>query len=257
MPSQLENLVQSIPEFNSWIHAEKIRFFAWVLHSAEKKDRFTTRDIRRCFSNLHIEPPSSIAPFLTAMEKAKPKQVLKDKGGYYLERRVRDDYERRYGLAATTVSVRQLVLELPDKVPDLAEKDFLNEAIICLTHGAKRAAVVMTWNLTYFHLLQYTLGHKLAEFNAAYPKRYAGIHKKAKVPTIARYEDFAVDLQESEVIEIAKTGVVITQEQFKSLDRGLDRRNTAAHPNLVVFTDLQAEEVIHDLIANVVLALPL
>src|SRR5581483_3961836 len=169
MASQLENIIRTIPDFDGWRHAEKIRFFAWYLHSVKKQERLETGHISGCFGELHLDPPSGIHAFLAAMERAKPKQVIRDKVGYYLERRVREEFETKYGLASTTVAVRQLVLELPEKVPDLAEKDFLKEAIVCLTHGANRAAVIMTWNLTYYHLLQYTLKHKLPQFNAAYP----------------------------------------------------------------------------------------
>jgi len=153
----------------------------------------------------------------------------------------------------STVEVDKLLSDLPGKVPDAAEKSFLAEALICFRNQAFRAAIVMTWNLTYFHLCHYILKHKLAEFNAQYPIRYLGKHNKAAAPVIKTYEDFSVDLKESEVIEMCKSAGIITKEQFKILARGLDRRNTGAHPSTTAITILQAEECIHDLITNVVL----
>ena len=101
------------------------------------------------------------------------------------------------------------------------------------------------------------LKHKLAEFNAEYPVRFGGIHKKAKAPLIAKYEDFAADLKESEVIAICKSANIITQEQAKALERQIGRRNDSAHPSMMVITYIQAEECIHDLVANVVLTIAL
>jgi hypothetical protein len=113
----------------------------------------------------------------------------------------------------------------------------------------------MTWNLTFFHLCHYVLKHKLAEFNAEYPNRFAGIHKKAKAQKIQTYADFSSDLKESEVIEICRSANIITKEQFNTLDRQITRRNSAAHPSTTVITYPQAEEFIHDLIANIVLTI--
>src|SRR5437016_8921288 len=104
--------------------------------------------------------------------------------------------------------VEKLLADLPGKISDHAERVFLEEAITCFRHKAYRAAIVMTWNLTYFHVCHYVLKHKLAEFNAEYPKRHGGIHKKAKAPTIAKYEDFSSDLKESEVIEICRSAKI-------------------------------------------------
>ncbi len=115
----------------------------------------------------------------------------------------------------------------------------------------------MTWNVTFFHLCHYVLKYKLADFNAEYPRRFQGIHKKAKAPTIATYDDFASDLKESEVTEICRSANIITREQFNVLDRQIVRRNSAAHPSTTVITVLEAEEFIHDLVTNVVLTLPL
>ena len=120
----------------------------------------------------------------------------------------------------------------------------LTEALICFRNKAFRASIVMTWNLTFFHLCTNVLKHKRAEFNAEYPVRYAGIHKKAKAPVIAKIEDFSSDLKESEMIE-----------QFNALDRQIGRRNSSADPSTTVITYLQAEEFIHDLIENVVLTI--
>lgn len=257
MDAELSAFVRPIRGFSGWNHADKIRFFAWFLHAKRHQERFSGADIGSCYQALDLQKPSSISPFLIDMGNRNPKELLRDRKGWYMERRARDEFDQKYGAREITVQVTKLLEELPERVPNVSEKDFLKEALICYHHGAFRASVIMTWNLTFYHLLQFILRSHLHEFNSAYPKRYQGIWKKAKVQTISKYEDFAVDLKESEIIETAKSGNIITSEVFKTLDAKLDVRNTAAHPNLTHVGQLQAEEFIHSLITNVVLSLPL
>jgi hypothetical protein len=255
--TDLEELVSRIPEYSNWNHAEKIKFFAWFLHAYKSAERVTGTEIGRCYDALNEEKPTAIQPFLTAMEKKTPKEAIRDSSGFRLVKSVREQFDGKYGQRGATVKVEKLLADLPGKVPDQAERDFLSEALTCFQNKAFRAAIVMTWNLTYFHLCHYVLKYKLPEFNAEYPKRYAGIHKKAKAPTIVTYDDFSSDLKESEVIEICRSANIITKGQFSALDRQIARRNSAAHPSTTVIVVLQAEEFIHDLVTNVVLTLPL
>ena len=255
--ADLKDFVGRVPEYSGWNHAEKIKFFAWFLHTFESNPHVNGIDIAACYDTLHDEQPSSIAPFLSNMEKKNPKETIKDSKGYYLVKKVRDDFDATYLKRQTTVMVEKLLAALPGKIPDHAERVFLEEALTCFRNSAFRAAIVMTWNLTYFHMCQNVLKHKLAEFNAEYPVRFGGIHKKAKAPLIAKYEDFAADLKESEVIAICKSANIITQEQAKALERQIGRRNDSAHPSMMVITYIQAEECIHDLVANVVLTIAL
>jgi hypothetical protein len=55
----------------------------------------------------------------------------------------------KYGERKITVEVTKMLTDLPAKVPDVAEREFLDEALICYRNGAFRAAVVMTWNLAF------------------------------------------------------------------------------------------------------------
>lgn len=255
MQPELNELVHRIHDFSGWKHADKIRFFAWFLHAVQKKERFSTRDIASCYEALHLERPSSIAPFLASMETRKPKELLREGDSFVLERRVRQEFDGKYGQREITVEVARLLTELPERVPDLAEKDFLREALICYRHGAFRAAVVMCWNLAYFHLCSYILKNGLAAFNTQYPVRYPDKHRRARVPVISTYDDFSVDLKESEVVEISKSAALITNDEYKILNEKLGRRNSAAHPSLSHISQLQAEAFIDDLIRNIVLRL--
>ena len=72
---------------------------------------------------------------------------------------------------------------------------------------------------------------------------------------IAKIEDFAEELRESEVIEICNSAGIITKDVHKILAEKLGKRNSAAHPSSVSIGQLQAEAFIDELVKNVVLKL--
>jgi hypothetical protein len=179
--------------------------------------------------------------------------LLKNNSGYRLENKVREALNAEYATREITVQVTQLLFKLPDQIPDLAERTYLNEALICYKHAAFRAAIVMTWNLAYHHLLDYIFRKHLVGFNTRWQVVYPGHHSKG-AKAIAVMDDFA-DLKESEVIKICNSANIITKDVHRILDEKLGRRNSAAHPSSVVIGQLQAEAFIDDLIKNVVVKL--
>lgn len=251
---QLEELVNGISGFSGWKDADKIRFFAWFVHSKKNRERFSSKDLKDCYAELGLSQPSSITPFLNAMEKRKPKEVLRNSQGYLLEKRVRDDLEKKYGQRPASIQVDALLAELPTKVPNLTERTFLNETIICYKCKAFRAAIVMAWNLAYDHLCHYVLNKHIAKFNAQYPIRFPKQHAKSKVKTIVSRDDFN-ELTESDVVDICRSANIISGSLHKILKEKLDKRNIYAHPSGTVVSPQTAEEVIIDLVNNVVLKL--
>lgn len=251
---QLEELVNGIPGFSGWKDADKIRFFAWFIYSKKSRERFSSKDIKDCYVELGLNQPSSITPFLNAMEKRKPKEVLHNSHGYVLEKRVRDDLEKRFGQRPASIQIDALLAELPAKIPDLAERTFLDETVICYKCKAFRAAIVMAWNLAFDHLCHYVLNKHVGRFNTQYPIRFQNLHKKATMKAVARRDDFN-ELKEYEVIDICRSANIISGGVHKILKEKLDKRNTYAHPSGIVVSPQTAEEVIIDLVNNVVLKL--
>jgi hypothetical protein len=201
-----------------------------------------------------LEKPSNVNPYIQTLEKKKPKEVLRDSRGFYLPKHIKDDLHQRYGQREITVQVTKLLAELPLHVPDLAERTFLDEALVCFKHEAFRAAIVMTWNLAYHHLGDFVLKNKLAEFNHRWPVNYPGMHKNG-AKQIAKMEDFADELKESEMIAICASARIITGDMQKALNAGLNKRNAAAHPSSAVISQVQTEAHIDDLVNNFVLKL--
>jgi hypothetical protein len=251
---KLAEFIPTVSGFSKWSHADKIRLFAWFLHSKRGRDRFKAADITACYAELHMTPPSSVSPFLTQMEKGKSKEVLRNAKGYALESSVREKYETKYGQRVMAVTVDKLLLDLPSQVPNLAERTFLDETIKCYRAGAFRATIVMAWNLAYHHLCDYVLRKHLAAFNAQWPKSFAKRHAGARVSAVVKHDDFA-ELKESEVIQICRTAAIISGDLFKVLNEKLDKRNSAAHPSNIVIHMQTAEEFILDLITNGVVKL--
>lgn len=244
------DLVNSIPNFASSSHAEKIKLFAWYLHHWQKQDRFNQAGIRACYDELHLDKPSDVSPYLAQLQTRKPKEVIRDRRGFYLEKRVRDQLEEKYGKRSTAIQLDKLLLDLPDKVPSLVERVFLEEALICFRYGAFRAAIVMSWNLAFDHLCSYVLASHLVDFNAQLPITFP----KSRISSISSKDNFS-ELKESEVLQVCKSANIISSSLHKILVEKLNRRNIAAHPSSVTITQLQAEDYMTDLVNNVVLKL--
>jgi hypothetical protein len=249
---ELSDLQQKVEGLADKSHADKIKLLAWYLHTYRKANYFGHSDIKKCYDDLHLASPSSFGAYFANLVKSR--EILKNSSGYRLESRVREALDAQYGSSEVVVKITELLLTLPEKIPNLAERTYLDEALICYRHGAFRAAVVMTWNLAYHHLCDYVLKSHLAEFNQRWPIVYPGHHKKA-TKIIAKMDDFSDQLKESEVIEICNSASIITKDVHRILLDKLGRRNSAAHPSSVAIEQLQVDAFIDDLIKNVVLKL--
>ncbi len=248
---ELADLAAQVDGFDNLPPREKIRLFAWHLHTNGGKDVFDNAMIRSCYDQLHLAVPN-VAMYLPRLAEAKPPDLVKVKGGYKLERSVRAALDAKYGVHYSVVQVSKLLADLPGKVPDLAEKNFLVEAMKCYRVEAYRACVVMTWNLAYSHLLHWILAEsrRLNDFNSAIPRRFP----KKPPMAIAKYDEFE-ELKKSEVIEVCNSAALVNGNIIRILKEKLGKRNTAAHPASVIVVQSQADDVVTDLVNNVVLFL--
>jgi hypothetical protein len=247
----LQSLVNRIGDFDVWSPAQRVLLFAWVQHSIRKLDRFGTAEIGWCYDALNLKKPN-MSQTLTRMEN---KELLRDGRGYYMEGTVRNKYEKDFGEHEITISVRKMVTDLEMLIPELGEKDIFQEALKCLKHNAGRAAIIMVWNIAFYHLCQFILTHKPKEFNDRIPVRFAGKWKAANMPLIKKYDDFGDHMSEREVIEVASSADIINGAMHKVYLAKLDERNSAAHPSTNHVTQVQAEGFIDNLIRNTVLLL--
>lgn len=247
----LTDFVGQVDGFDTLSPKDKIKLFGWYLHVHKSLASFDNDAIRACFKHLHLTSPD-VSVYLPRMASAKPPELLKERSRYRLARNVRSELDKRYGVNQTVIQVSKLLSDLPDRVPDVAERAFLREALACYRAEAFRACVVMSWNLAFDHLLRWILGDatRLSDFNAAIVRRFP---KKIGI-SIASIEHFE-ELKEAEVVEICQTASLISKNTTEILREKLKRRNMAAHPSQVTILQSQADDVITDLVNNVVLVL--
>lgn len=247
----LEEFAQLVPGLSGMSHVEKIRHFGWFLLTHDELERFGTADVRRCYEQLDCAPPGNLTQSLQQMVAKRPPDLLKDKRGYRLENRVKEQLDGKYGQRQATIAVDAMLVDLVGKVSDEAERLFLSEALTCFRSKAYRATIVMAWNVAYDHLLTWVIAHHLPAFNATIVRKFP---KKTTV-VMAKKEDFGDEFKEFEVIELCGTAGIITGNTKKILNDKLARRNLAAHPSLVEIVQYQAEDAISDLVNNVILKL--
>jgi hypothetical protein len=245
----LAAIAGTISDFHNWNHVRKIKFFAWFFHS-QGKEYFSSTDIRLAYEKLHLDKPANITSLLDQLSEKNPKELLEDARGYSLVGKLRDAMNQKYSARPTAVYVSTLLRELPKRIPDLAERTYLDEAFACFNAAAFRASIVMCWNLGYDHLCEFILTKHQNDFNVQLPKSFP----KADISAVGKKDDFQ-ELKESQVLQVCKSANIISGSLHKILKEKLDRRNIAAHPSGVVVSQPTAEEFIKDLIENVVLKL--
>lgn len=177
--------------------------------------------------------------------------MLKSGRGYRLENKIREQIDRAYGTPEITVRVTSLLNDLAASIPDMAERAYYQEALICYRHGSRRGAVIMTWNIAFSHLCDHVISKRLADFNARWLVSFPGMHKKM-TRVITTFDDFAEELKEQQTLEICRDAGIIGKNIYNIMHAALAKRNAAAHPNAIVIDQVQTDAYISDLIMNVV-----
>lgn len=247
---ELAEFASMVPGFDAMGDREKVRHFAWYLHSHRNMHVFATGDVRKCFEELRLVPPN-VSLHLIRMADTKQPSLIRSKGKYKLHRRDMTELDGLYAAHPTTIAASKLLADLPAKMPDLVERAFLEEAINCYEVKAYRAAIVMTWDLAYDHLIRWAFADpaRVAALNVAFAKRF-----QKKPPKVALSQELE-DIKEFDVIESCGTAGLVSSNVVKILREKLAKRNMAAHPSAVVIIESQANDVITDLVNNVVLTL--
>jgi hypothetical protein len=248
---ELAALKQAVPGLADKSHYDRIKIFGWWLHVHKSQATFTGADIAKCYDLMHFSKPSSFGSYISQL--ADKKELLKSGSGYRLENRIREQIDASYGVPQITVKVTSLLADLAATIPDMAERAYYQEALICYKHGSRRGTVIMTWNIAFSHLCDHVVAKRLADFNARWQVTFPGMHKGNKgVKAISVFDDFAEELKEQQVLEICRDAGIIGKNIFNIMHAALGKRNAAAHPNAVVIDQVQTDAYISDLITNVV-----
>lgn len=248
--TSLQDFTRDVPEFQNKSSPEKIEIFAWFLHEIKGQERLSAAELSGCFDAIHEPRPSNIHRDLSSLCERKPARMLKDVKGYRLASTTRSELGEKFQVRQTTVKTTALLDGLATRVTDPAQRTFLVETLICFKNQAYRAAIVMAWNLAFSDVVDRILAKDLDRFNAQRAKAFL------KTKEVTKRSDFE-DLKESTMLEIARGAGILSASSFKILDEKLGKRNTAAHPSIVIVSPVTAEEVIHDLVENIMLRNPL
>lgn len=229
-----------------------VELFVYFLTVELAQDAATPKQVADCFSACDLVVPGNVAARLSEGLKGKPPKYIRVKGGYKLQRHMREDLSRKLGAEKVTAQTSATLRGLEHQLPEGADKDFLKEAIECFEAGANRATIVMVWILAMDHLFTYILARKLTEFNAALAQN---TDKSVKVKVITQRDDFTA-MKESKFIEFCRTAKIISNDVRKILDQKLETRNSSAHPSGVTVRNTKVIDFVEDLVENVVLKYP-
>lgn len=150
---ELAALKQAVSGLGDKSHHDKIKIFGWWMHVYKAHPNFTAAQVGKCYDTLHFPPPASFgAYFKTLTEK---KELLKAGTSYKLSHKVREQLDAVYGKSEITMKINALLTDLAAKLPDMAERAYYQEALLCYNGGSRRAAVVMTWNIAYISAITY------------------------------------------------------------------------------------------------------
>lgn len=109
------------------------------------------------------------------------------------------------------------------KVTDAGAKKFIEEAILCLSVNALRAAIVFVWVGAIADIKARVWSHGAPAVTRAFQKYLP----KAQLNT----HDDLLKFQEVDILKVAQDLGVIDKAQHKILGQALDLRNQCGHPN--------------------------
>jgi hypothetical protein len=124
-------------------------------------------------------------------------------------------------------------------------REFVEEAIECLDHGHRRAAVVLSWVGAVAILQEYVVSNRLVDFNAEAARR----NTKWKTATTA--DDISSRMEEFEFLQTC-SGISLFGKSVKNrLEQALKLRNGAGHPNQLALGELEDAAHVESLVKNV------
>jgi len=113
------------------------------------------------------------------------------------------------------------------KVKNKDEKEFIEEAIKCLSVGSGRSTIIMLWCATSYKIYREIERMGLNNFNKIYNKKYS--NKKNKPKLLKKIDDFEY-YPDSEVLIISEDLGIFDRTQRRILEDCLKLRNMCAHP---------------------------
>ncbi|GGJ14441.1 hypothetical protein GCM10010885_24640 [Alicyclobacillus cellulosilyticus] len=204
-------------------------------NSFQLANELSPKEIRDAFEQASQPSPSNISQVLSDLRKRK--LINKTKSGNYsltiagknLVMRKAEKEGFKFG-DEITVTVKEISESLQKKVFEIAdyyEREYIEEAIRCLhsTVLAFRAAVLMGWTATIYHLRKKVEHIGFSNFNDEFRKMYPQSKRKS-----VNHIDDLVDYRDIELLEVCEKMHIYDKYVKKRLKHWLDLRNGCAHP---------------------------
>lgn len=255
----LLEFLQQAGNTQEYSNKSKILLFAYFLRQHQGVLEFGTSEIRECFREALLKPPSNLSSLLKEMARGRNSALMPATSSkkYALAMPGLNEVEAYLGtrqgpqdeVDSFLTSAVPYLEKLLGKVADATQRNFIAEAVACLGVDAKRATILMTWAGTIAHLYDYILNDtkRLADFNKALSNRN---DKHGKL-TVSKYDDFT-ELPESVFIEVCRSAKIISNDVRKILVEKLGIRNTCAHPSGVEVHKAKVINFIEDIIDNII-----
>lgn len=252
MTNQLESFLLQIPDLQSQKPANLIDYFVYFSTVIAGQQAVNSNDVETCFEVARLTKYSNIPAYLSRNTKLRKKsrpKFIKTGNGYQLERNWQLEIQKTLNSGPAKIETSHLLRGLLSKLYKEKAQSFLQEAIDCYEISARRAAIVMVWILTVYHLYEYILKKQLSQFNAVLA---TNTDKRIKITKIQKLDDFT-EIPEGKFIELARTAKIITNDVRKILETKLGIRNSSAHPAAITISEVKATDFIIDLVENVIL----
>jgi hypothetical protein len=234
--------------------AAAVNHFAYRVPEGKK---FTQSDCEWVLDQLDLDSTFVIGSLAGMIRSRLVLQKLDSALGtqvYCLERRTREQYKEGLKKFEHTPEperreVSSELKTLSSRVTDAQEATFLEETVRCLEVSANRAAIVMAWNLAFYHLRTWILTHHLAAFSGELTSRYRT--KTKFYDPVTNHDDFPDG--EWFVLEICRAAGFLDNHRFGILEGALKKRNRYAHPSPAKVSGPEATGYVAELLKNVLL----
>lgn len=121
---------------------------------------------------------------------------------------------------------------LLNDIADEDERNYINEALNCLSIDARRAAIVLGWIGAMWSLHKRIENKGFSLFNKCYEERYSKSGKRS-TKTIKKIEDFEYS-PDNEVLLVSEDMGILDRGERRILEKCLELRNTCGHPSKYV-----------------------
>jgi hypothetical protein len=175
-------------------------------------------------------------------------RAINTPSGWELTDSGRNHLKTTFGIGVSpspmTASASRLAKHLT-KITNQQIREFVEEAIECLEHEHRRAAVVLTWVGAVALLQDYVVAKRLSDFNSEAQRR------NVKWRNAATADDISSRMEEYEFLQVC-AGISLFGKSVKQrLEQALKLRNGAGHPNQLAVDEYEAAAHVEALIKNV------